>query len=120
MKSKKSNELGIAMYLHCGECIASLPDGMSPRDWAHLSVGFTKEGLQVWCVRHDCNVIHIDFEGEQHPADLSAAGEGKKGKGKPTCSGVGKLDTEGGLKKGEAPRPSDLWAAISRPRRSRS
>jgi len=38
-----------------------------------VQVGWTKEGIQDWCKRHDCNMIHIDFEGKQHPADLTRA-----------------------------------------------
>jgi hypothetical protein len=55
------------MYLHCGRCLDERPDGESPRDWARLSVGYTPIGVQVWCNRHDLNVVHIDFEGHTHP-----------------------------------------------------
>jgi hypothetical protein len=56
-------------YVHCAKCLREQPaSGQSPRDFARLNFGFTDEGIQVWCVRHDCNVIHIDFEGQQHPA----------------------------------------------------
>lgn len=63
------NRLAIRMYLHCVICLEEIPDGMSPQEWTSLEVGWTKEGLQVWCKRHECNVVHIDFEGHQHPAD---------------------------------------------------
>jgi hypothetical protein len=42
-----------------------MPDGESPASWARLSVGFSKEGMQVWCERHNMNVIHIDFLGQK-------------------------------------------------------
>lgn len=61
----------IVMFFHCKTCIEKLPAGQSPRSWADLEVGFTKIGLQVWCKRHECNVCHIDFEGQQHPAALN-------------------------------------------------
>lgn len=38
----------------------------------NLRVSFTDVGLQVWCLRHNCNVIHIDFEGRKHPASTEA------------------------------------------------
>lgn len=64
----------IDMYFHCPLCIADLREGRaqgeSPESYARLSVGFTRAGLQAWCIRHDCNVVHIDFEGYQHPAVL--------------------------------------------------
>jgi hypothetical protein len=67
------NALGIQMYLHCKKCLVERPESTSPQDWRRLDVGFTKEGLQVWCTRHDVNVAHIHFEGMQHPANLTAA-----------------------------------------------
>lgn len=60
----------VIMYMHCSMCLESLPNGESPRTWAQLEVGFTPVGLQVWCKRHDVNVVHIDFEGVQHPANM--------------------------------------------------
>ena len=58
----------IISYFHCGMCLQEIPDGVSPAVWADLEFGFTEKGLQVWCRRHDCNLIHIDFEDQKHPA----------------------------------------------------
>ena len=70
--SKLFNELNIVQFIHCSLCIKEgIPDGESPRTWARFDIGWTKEGLQVWCVRHESNVMHIDFQGQKHPADLS-------------------------------------------------
>jgi hypothetical protein len=69
-----TNEIG--MYFHCGKCLQERPDDQSPRDWQRIQVGMTKQGLQVWCVRHECNVIHVDFEGRKHPANQTAAKNG--------------------------------------------
>lgn len=55
----------IQMFLHCGECLKELPKGKSPREFIHVEVGWTKEGLQVWCIRHEMNVIALDFEGQK-------------------------------------------------------
>jgi hypothetical protein len=62
----------ILMYLHCSKCIEELPLGSSPRGWAKLEVGWTEKGLQIWCRRHNCNVIHIDFGGQKHIAETRA------------------------------------------------
>ena len=62
----------IVSYFHCGFCIDQKPDGVSPRDWTQLEVGWTPQGLQVWCKRHECNVMHVDFEGHRHPANTRA------------------------------------------------
>ncbi len=66
-----TNENQISAYMHCSECLKSKPDDQSPADWARLEVGWTPIGLQVWCKRHEMNVIHVDFEGQCHPADTS-------------------------------------------------
>lgn len=60
----------ILQFMHCGKCIDDRPGHIAARDWARLEIGFTPEGVQVWCFRHGINVIHIDFQGQQHPARL--------------------------------------------------
>lgn len=52
--------------MHCKKCIEELPAGQSPRDYSALEVGWTIHGIQVWCRRHELNVVHIDFEGQRH------------------------------------------------------
>lgn len=60
----------IKMFFHCARCLKEKPSRLSPRDWAKLEIGFTKLGVQVWCKRHEINVVHIDFEGQRHPATM--------------------------------------------------
>lgn len=68
----------IAGFIHCHKCLeernndAVLLMTTSPRTYASLEVGFTKLGLQIWCKRHECNVMHIDFQGHKHPANMDA------------------------------------------------
>ncbi len=64
--SRSENE--ILMFLHCKRCRANIPPGMSASDYQDVEVGWTEIGLQVWCKRHDENIVHIDFEGHNHPA----------------------------------------------------
>ena len=69
-KTKSKNSFlknNIIAFLHCKECLEELPEGRSPAEWSAHDVGWTKEGLQVWCRRHEANVLHVDFEGHQHP-----------------------------------------------------
>lgn len=55
----------IQLFMHCAKCLHQrLPQ--------RLEVGWTEQGLQVWCKNHECNVVHIDFEGHQHPAITTA------------------------------------------------
>jgi len=41
--------------------MVEMPCGTSPAQWARLSVGVTPGGIQVWCERHDAEVLRIDF-----------------------------------------------------------
>ena len=62
----------IERYMHCIKCLNEKPDDISPQEYAYLSIGWTEKGIQVWCERHECNVCNIDFEGNQHPADIGS------------------------------------------------
>lgn len=70
-KAPPPNGPSVGMFLHCGLCLHERPIDQTPAQFARLSVGWTSIGLQVWCERHECNVCHIDFEGVQHPANLT-------------------------------------------------
>lgn len=65
------NTLSIQSYMHCGVCLAERPADQTPQQWAQLEVGWTVLGLQVWCKRHKVNVVHIDFQGRTHPANMT-------------------------------------------------
>lgn len=62
----------IVSYMHCSKCIAEKPANVSPAEWSRTQAGWTELGLQVWCNRHNCNIVHIDFETVQHPANITA------------------------------------------------
>ena len=62
----------IGMFFHCRKCIAELPKGESPESFARLSVGWTPKGVQVWCVRHQSNIMNLDFQGQQVAIVISA------------------------------------------------
>lgn len=62
--------LSIKTFFHCRKCIAELPPGRSPQNYRRYDIGFTDIGVQVWCTRHNCNVVHIHFEGQKHPANM--------------------------------------------------
>jgi hypothetical protein len=47
-----------------------MPPDTSPQKWAQLECGWTEIGFQIWCRRHQINVLHVDFEGVRHPATL--------------------------------------------------
>lgn len=66
----------IHLYIHCALCLEAWPKDEGPRTWQRLSIGWTKQGLQIWCARHECNIMHIDFQGIQHPANTSSINTG--------------------------------------------
>jgi hypothetical protein len=68
----------IGLYFHCGRCLGVKPKEVSPSDYSRIEVGWTKLGLQVWCKRCNVNVVHIDFEGMKHPANLAAVEKGAR------------------------------------------
>ena len=59
----------IEAFLHCNKCVEEKPDTISMREYSAYEVGWTPVGLQMWCKRHECNVMHIDFQGQKHPAN---------------------------------------------------
>jgi hypothetical protein len=61
----------IVAYHHCAKCLEELPGGTSPQEYVRYQSGWTKLGLQVWCNRHNMNIMHIDFQGQQHPANMT-------------------------------------------------
>jgi hypothetical protein len=65
-------ELSIQLYFHCRKCLEEKPEGMSPQEWSSLEIGYTALGIQVWCKRHNINVVHVDFEGVQHPGNFNS------------------------------------------------
>jgi hypothetical protein len=80
MADKPRCEEDVLMFLHCRRCVeewkaeALEAAGQSPASYARLSVGWTALGLKVMCHRHGVNIVHVDFEGRQHPADMSDDG----------------------------------------------
>lgn len=58
-------------YAHCGLCLGEMPEGISPREYSSIEVGYTPQGWQAWCKRHDVNIVHIHFEGQKHPANTA-------------------------------------------------
>jgi hypothetical protein len=64
-KKDKRIKNEITTYLHCGECLREWKESQlnkcSPGDYARLNVGYTTTGIQIWCTRHDRNVVIIDI-----------------------------------------------------------
>lgn len=68
-----STDNQIVMYLHCAQCVVDYDKEshyrpVRPAHEARLNVGWTPRGMQVWCARHNCNVLNVDYEGMKHPA----------------------------------------------------
>ena len=65
-------EFNIEVYMYCRQCLKELPVGMEPGQYARVEVGWTSWGMQVWCRRHNTNILHVNFQGQQHPAEMGA------------------------------------------------
>ena len=65
---------GIEQNIICSKCetefLLGSTDSRSLQDYSRLDIGFTSIGVQVWCRRHDVNVVHIDFAGQKPSADF--------------------------------------------------
>ena len=65
---------GIEQNIMCSKCetefLLGSTDSRSLQDYSRLDIGFTSIGVQVWCRRHDANVVHIDFAGQKPTADF--------------------------------------------------
>ena len=64
------NKNRIIQFVHCTKCVDELDKSEdefkgSPRDFAKIEVGFTKKGIQVWCITHDINIAHFDLCGNK-------------------------------------------------------
>lgn len=68
----------IVAFFHCMNCLNDKPNQIAPAEWACIECGWTPLGFQVRCYRCNLNIVHVDFEGIIHPANL---GGGRK---KPT------------------------------------
>lgn len=55
----------IDQFFHCKKCLKEKPNDISPRDWIRNEVGWTVKGFQVWYVRHEENIINLDFKGQK-------------------------------------------------------
>ncbi len=66
MAKQKHKQLDeIIMFFHCAKCLEEMPRGESPRTFQRIQTGWTKKGIQIWCVRHDREVVNLDFLGQK-------------------------------------------------------
>jgi len=59
------------MFIHCKNCIGTMPKGESPREYARLEVAFSSDGeIIVRCMRCDLDVttqkLAVPMEGSCH------------------------------------------------------
>lgn len=66
----------ITQSVHCSKCVKELAEQkipLSPQQYAKVEFGFTKWGVQLWCSRHNRNIIHVDFGDQKLYANMSAS-----------------------------------------------
>jgi hypothetical protein len=61
-------------FYRCPACAKEAPQDVSPREYSHIEAGFSDRGFQVWCLRHEQSIIHIDFMGQDVVADVGRFG----------------------------------------------
>lgn len=62
MTKKLKHKSKIKRFIHCKKCVEEKTDDtQSYMEYSKLSVGYTDDGIQVWCERHNENVTHFDF-----------------------------------------------------------
>lgn len=54
---------GIVQYFHCKTCL-------SKGDRDIIAVGWTRNGLQVWCDNCETNIVALDFLGQKVAIDI--------------------------------------------------
>jgi len=59
-KMNKDEKKKIEAYIHCRKCIDELPKDKSPQEFSAIEVGYTADGVLIWCKRHDCKITHLD------------------------------------------------------------
>jgi hypothetical protein len=64
MKREIPNTRSITAFMHCVSCIK---EGLGQS----IEAGWTALGFQVWCRTHNCNIVHVDFEDQKHPASTT-------------------------------------------------
>ena len=68
---------GRGMWVHCGKCMLAKPKDVTPEKWARNNVKVTRDGVQIWCTRHDLNVAHVQVDwGHEPKCDCDICGAG--------------------------------------------
>ncbi len=55
----------IKQFFHCRKCTEECPPGQSMKHWSRIECGWTEKGWQIWCVRHDSNILSLDLKGQK-------------------------------------------------------
>lgn len=55
----------IKLFFHCAKCAQERVEGISMQEYSRIEAGWTATGLQVRCVRHDLNILNLDFKGQK-------------------------------------------------------
>ena len=61
----KKVENKIFSFYHCKKCLEEKGDYISARDYASFEFGATKKGFQLWCTRHEENILALDLLGQK-------------------------------------------------------
>ncbi len=63
----------IQLFFQCRQCLEEISIGVagtvSPRDYGKMEIGWTEKGIQVRCVRHELEIVSLDFLGQKIQVD---------------------------------------------------
>ena len=65
----KKVENKIFSFYHCKKCLEEKGDYISARDYASFEFGATEKGFQLWCTRHEENVLALDLLAQKETYD---------------------------------------------------
>ena len=51
----------IVEYFHCAKCMDEKPDYVTPQEYTNYEVGLTMFGIQVWCKKHNIEVVYLNL-----------------------------------------------------------
>lgn len=67
MDSRQNSPKINGHFVHCKQCLSSLPLDTSPSEYQSIEVSFTGDRVQVWCKRHQCNMVIFYIVPEPEP-----------------------------------------------------
>jgi hypothetical protein len=53
------------LFINCKKCTEQRPSRFSMEEYSRIGVIKTEDGIQIWCVRHDIEIVFFPYEWEK-------------------------------------------------------